>query len=126
MSSALPFALIAEDNELVAQAMRVLFEASGFRVGALARVGEIIAAARAEPVDLLLLDLGLADGDGFDVLAGLRSHSAMPRAVVALTGQDDPDIAARCRAEGCAEVLVKPVPIRELVRLSLALIGADH
>ena len=34
---------------------------------------------------------------------------------VALTGHDDTETAERCRAAGCADVLVKPVPARELI-----------
>jgi CheY-like chemotaxis protein len=35
---------------------------------------------------------------------------------VALTGRDEAEIVARCLAAGCREVLLKPVPVRELVR----------
>ena len=74
-----------------------------------------VAVATAEPVDLLLLDLGLADGDGLEVLAQLRAHDAMPRTSVALTGRDEPEIVARCKAMGCTDVLLKPVPARTLL-----------
>jgi DNA-binding response OmpR family regulator len=107
--------LVAEDNDLVAGAMRVLFEETGHRVTTTPSVAATVAAATAEPVDLLLLDLGLADGDGLDVLRELKSRGAMPRVSVALTGRDDPQIVARCRELGCREVLLKPVPARELL-----------
>jgi len=70
----------------------------------------------ADPVDLLLLDLGLADGDGLLVLEQLRARGAMPRVSAALTGRDEPEIVARCLAAGCREVLLKPVPARTLLR----------
>lgn len=114
----MPHVLVAEDNALVCGAMRVLFEETGHRVTTAGRVAEIVQIASREPVDLLLLDLGLADGDGFDVLDQLQALRAMPRNTVALTGRDEPTIAARCRAAGCRDVLLKPVPTRELLRLT--------
>jgi DNA-binding response OmpR family regulator len=106
---------VAEDNELVTAAMRVLFEETGHRVSTAPTIVATVSVAAADPVDLLLLDLGLADGDGLEVLAQLKERGAMPRVAVALTGRDEPEIVARCRAMGCAEVLLKPVPARELL-----------
>jgi len=108
--------LVAEDNALVGGAMRLLFEESGFRVTLADSVASTVAAAAADEVDVLLLDLGLPDGDGLTALTELRALGALPRVTVALTGRDAPDVAARCIAAGCAAVLVKPVPVRELVR----------
>jgi DNA-binding response OmpR family regulator len=110
-----PHVLVAEDNELVSNAMRVLFEETGHRVSTAATISNTVSVAAADPVDLLLLDLGLADGDGLDVLAQLKQRGAMPRVAVALTGRDEPQIVARCREMGCADVLLKPVPARELL-----------
>lgn len=107
--------MVAEDNTLVAGAMRLLFEESGFRVTTCSTVAETVAAAASDPVDVLLLDLGLPDGSGLAALAELRRLGALPRTVVALTGRDEADVASRCIAAGCAAVLVKPVPVRELI-----------
>jgi CheY-like chemotaxis protein len=80
-------------------------------------VAEAVAAATADPPDVLLLDLTLPDGDGLAVLARLGARGALPRAAVALTGHDDPETRERCLAAGCRAVLLKPVPARELVRM---------
>lgn len=114
----LPHVLVAEDNHLVCDAMRVLFEETGHRVSIAGRVADVVEIALHDPVDLLLLDLGLADGDGLDVLAALRSLNAMPRVSAALTGRSEPALEARCIAAGCTAVLLKPVPARELLRLA--------
>jgi DNA-binding response OmpR family regulator len=111
----MPHVLVAEDNELVSGAMRVLFEETGHRVSTTPTITATVSVASTDPVDLLLLDLGLADGDGLEVLAELAARGAMPRVAVALTGRDEPEIVARCRAMGCADVLLKPVPARELL-----------
>jgi DNA-binding response OmpR family regulator len=107
--------LVAEDNALVAGAMRLLFEESGFRVTTCASVASTVEAAVSDAVDVLLLDLGLADGDGLRALRELRRLGASPRVSVALTGRDEPEVASRCLDAGCAAVLVKPVPARELI-----------
>ena len=114
--TAQPHVLVAEDNELVSAAMRILFEETGHRVTITPSIVATVAAARADPVDLLLLDLGLADGDGLEVLRQLSAAGPMPRGSVALTGRDEPEIVARCKAAGCEEVLLKPVPAKELLR----------
>jgi len=116
--TSLPHVLVAEDNALVAGAMRLLFEETGHRVTTAATIVDVVAAAVADPVDLLLLDLGLSDGDGLDVLPQLEARSALPRVSVALTGRDEPEIIERCRAAGCRDVLLKPVPVGELLRRS--------
>lgn len=120
---ALPHVLLAEDNALVCDAMRVLFEETGHRVTTVPSISATIAAAAAGDVDLLLLDLGLADGDGLEALAALRARDAMPRVVVALTGRDEPSIVAACRAAGCHDVLLKPVPARDLLRMVRGWLG---
>lgn len=96
--------------------MRVLFEETGHRVSVAGHVAEIADIAESDPVDLLLLDLGLADGDGFEVLSLLQSRGVTPRVIVALTGREEPAVVARCLAAGCRAVLLKPVPARELLR----------
>ena len=118
MAPPLPHVLVAEDNQLVCDAMRVLFSETGHRVSIAGHVAEICDIAEGDPVDLLLLDLGLADGDGFEVLEELRARGATPRVIVALTGRDDPSTVARCTEAGCAAVLLKPVPARELLRMA--------
>ena len=114
--TSLPHVLVAEDNELVCDAMRVLFGETGHRVSTAGHVAEILDIAESDPVDLLLLDLGLADGDGFEVLSALRTRGITPKVIVALTGREEPGLSERCLAAGCAAVLLKPVPVRELLR----------
>ena len=108
---------------LVCDAMRVLFSETGHRVSTAGHVAEILDIVESDPVDLLLLDLGLADGDGFEVLDAMRSQGHWPRVVVALTGRDEPEVVARCISAGCVAVLLKPVPARELLRQAAEWLG---
>ena len=107
--------LLVEDNALVTDALTILLESGGHTVRIAASVAEAVARGREAPVDILLLDLTLPDGDGLDALRQLREAGAMPTVAVALTGHDDPRIAARAEAAGCRTLLLKPVPTRELM-----------
>ena len=108
--------LIVEDNDLVSGALRVLFEQTGRRVSIAATVADAIAVASADRPDLMLIDLTLPDGSGLTILEALRREQREPKVAVALTGHDDPAITEQCTALGCADVLLKPVPTRELLR----------
>ena len=96
-------------------ALRVLFEETGHDVSVATSIREAVDAATAQAVDVMLLDLTLPDGDGLTVLTKLRESAHEPRVTAALTGHAEPEIAARCTAAGCRAVLVKPVPIGELL-----------
>ncbi len=108
--------LLVDDSPLVTEALGILLVETGHRVATAASVREAVAAARAEPPDVLLLDLTLPDGDGLEVLRLLSAEGRAPRATVALTGHDDPVTEARCLAAGCRAVLGKPVPAATLLR----------
>jgi DNA-binding response OmpR family regulator len=108
--------LVVEDNVDVGDAFRVLFESTGRRVSVAQTVADALGVARKEAVDLMLLDLTLPDGSGLEILEELGDSTDRPRVTVALTGRDEPQIVKRCYDLGCAAVLVKPVPARELLR----------
>jgi two-component system KDP operon response regulator KdpE len=107
--------LLVEDSELVADALHTLLEALGHSVRVAPSVRLAVAACEAEVPDIMLLDLGLPDGHGLEVLEQVKARGALPRVVAAMTGDDDPAMKSRCLAAGCREVLVKPVGARELM-----------
>jgi CheY-like chemotaxis protein len=109
--------LIVEDSPLITDALSVLFTSAGYEVDAASSVAEAIERGTAAPVDVMLLDLTLPDGNGLEVLDALRSRSSLPRSTLAMTGHNDAGSRRRCLDAGCAEVLLKPVPIAELLRL---------
>lgn len=108
--------LIVEDSPLVTDAYRILIEAAGYEVDAAASVAEAIERATAVPVDLMLLDLTLPDGNGLEILKALGERGSLPRSTLAMTGHKDAASRTRCLEAGCADVLLKPVPISELLR----------
>ena len=107
--------LLVEDSALVTDALTVLLESAGHAVHVAATAAEAVARGIATRPQLMLLDLTLPDGNGLDVLARLRDLGAEPAITVALTGHDDRAVRARCLAAGCRDVLLKPVPARELL-----------
>jgi DNA-binding response OmpR family regulator len=111
-----PLVLIVDDSPHVTGPLRILFEETGRRVSLASSVAEAVEACESERPDLMLLDVTLPDGDGLDVLAQLAGTESAPTVTVALTGHDDEETVLRCRAAGCREVLLKPVPVRELLR----------
>ena len=106
-----PHILLVEDNALVVGALRLLLEETGHRVSDASTVTGAARTMRADPPDLVLLDLTLTDEDGLSLLALLQAPRPV---VVALTGHDDPETRTRCLAAGCRDVLVKPIRSREL------------
>ena len=108
--------LIVDDSSLVTDAFEILFEGAGYEVTSARTVAEAIATGKGTTIDLLLLDLNLPDGNGLDVLDALRGTDGLPRATLAMTGHNDAESRRRCLEAGCTDVLLKPVPIRELLR----------
>ena len=109
--------LIVEDSAIVASALRVLFEESGYDVDVASTVKGAIAAATEHTPDVMLLDLTLPDGNGLTILQRLRDDGRAPRGTIAVTGHDDDELRERCIDAGCADVLLKPVPIARLAAL---------
>lgn len=115
--------LIVEDSADVAEAMQLVMESAGHAVTTAHNVKEAVEAGMSTPVDVMLLDLTLPDGDGLDVLRRLELTNHLPHHTIALTGRDEDGVRERCLAIGCGEVMIKPVPIRVLLSRVNELIG---
>jgi DNA-binding response OmpR family regulator len=102
--------LIVEDDEAIAAPLARGLEREGFGV---TRVTTGAAALRAEGHDLVLLDLGMPDMDGFTICRELRSRSEVPIIVVTARG-DETDRVVGLQL-GADDYLVKPFGFRELV-----------
>ena len=109
--------LVVEDSVLISGALKVLLESSGYDVTVAGTAAEALDAGIESPPDVLLLDLILPDADGLWVMQELFSREIRPAVKLAMTGYDDDATRQRCIAAGCDDVLVKPVPIREILRV---------
>ena len=97
-----------------------MLEDTGYKVSIAESVKEMLACAEGEKIDLMLLDLTLPDGNGLDALEELTERGARPRIILTMTGDDQPATRKRCLEAGCADVLIKPVSIKELRRIIAA------
>ncbi|MFZ9886194.1 MAG: response regulator [Myxococcota bacterium] len=109
--------LIVEDNEDVATSLQMLLELSGYAVLVSRSGRQGIALAQTESPAAILLDLGLPDMSGHDVLRELRaSPDTRPIRIIALTGTDL-DETELPTGESFDHHLLKPPDVDELLRL---------
>lgn len=109
--------LLVEDSAMISGALRVLLEAGGFDVTVASTAAEASAWSGADSPDVMLLDIGLADADGLTVIQALDARGLKPVVTYAMTGHGDSATHDRCIAAGCDGVLLKPVPVRLLLRI---------
>ncbi len=118
--------LIAEDEERIASFVRKGLSANGFTTTVVADGRGAVDHASSGGFDLLVLDLGLPDMDGFTVLRTLRAaHVAIP--VIILTARDSVRDTVAGLEGGADDYVTKPFRFEELLaRVRLRLRGADH
>lgn len=102
--------LVVEDDSAIAEPLAVGLRREGFEVSCVS-TGE--AALAAPPADLVLLDLGLPDGHGFEVCRRMRARSSVP--IIILTARDDEIDRVTGLELGADDYVVKPFGFRELV-----------
>lgn len=117
--------LVVDDDAVLGRALTVNLQARGYDVECLATGRAALAAAAARAPDAVILDLGLPDLDGMEVLAGLRCWTDLPVLVLsARAGQ--PDTVAALDA-GADDMVTKPFGMDELLaRLRAALRRASR
>lgn len=115
--------LIDDEPDLVAMS-RAYLERDGFRVLEALDAKSGVAAMRREPVDLVVLDLGLPDGNGLDLLRALRSTSQVP--VIIVTGRSEETDRVVGLELGADDYLVKPFSQRELAARIRAVLRRVH
>ena len=106
--------LLEDDDLLRDRILAPKLRQFGFEVTATGSAAELHAVVKKGAPDIFLLDLGLPDGDGFEVARSLRS--AVPQAgIIILTGRSDNVDRVRGLFEGADAYLTKPVEIDVLV-----------
>ncbi len=107
---------MVEDNADVTDAMRILFEQSGYRVSAASSIAEAVQIGVHDTPQLVLLDVSLGkQEDGLEILSRWRECGVNVPHVLALTGHADVATRERCAAAGCEDVLLKPVTTSDLL-----------
>ena len=105
--------LVVEDHADTARTLTRLLSRAGFAVVAVTDVASAVATAGHESFDVLISDLGLPDGTGYEILSRLGAARTMPGIAMSGYGMDE-DI-RRSREAGFAEHLVKPIEIPQLI-----------
>ncbi|MGY6030408.1 two-component system response regulator KdpE [Phytobacter sp. AG2a] len=112
--------LIVEDEQAIRRFLRSALEAEGLRVFEAETLQRGLIEAATRKPDLVILDLGLPDGDGIDFIRDLRQWSQMPVIVLSARTEESDKIAAL--DAGADDYLSKPFGIGELqARLRVAL-----
>jgi two-component system phosphate regulon response regulator PhoB len=120
--------LLAEDDPDIRHLVTYKLTRSGFDVVEVADGRAALAAARADPPDLVLLDLRMPHLSGLEVCRELRAGSrtaAVP--IIILSARSRPQDVEQAFAAGATDYVVKPFSPRELVRrVESVLAGAHH
>jgi two-component system, OmpR family, KDP operon response regulator KdpE len=105
--------LVVDDEIQIRRFLRTGFELDGFQVQEAETGSEALRAATLKPSDLVILDLGLPDMDGADVLERLRAWSSVPLIVLSVRGSEDEKV--RLLELGADDYMVKPFGMAELL-----------
>jgi len=115
-----PLVLVVEDEPQMRRFLRASLGAEGYRVLEAWSVADGVRQVTAEHPDAVLLDLGLPDGDGLELVRRVREWSSVPVIVVSARGREEEKVAAL--DAGADDYLPKPFGTKELLaRLRVAL-----
>lgn len=119
MSTA-PLVLLIEDEPPMRRFLRAALGNQSYQLIEAATAREGLAQAAGRNPSLILLDLGLPDGDGLEVTRELRAWSTTPIIVISARGQEEDKVAAL--DAGADDYLTKPFGVEELLaRMRVAL-----
>ncbi|WP_110643149.1 response regulator transcription factor [Salinicola sp. CPA57] len=105
--------LLVEDDPLLGDGIRTALIREGYVVDWLMKGRDALEAVRVEPFSLVVLDLGLPDIDGLEVLKGIRRHYPLP--VLILTARDAVDQRIMGLDAGADDYVLKPFDLQELL-----------
>jgi len=112
--------LLIEDEQEIRRFLRVSLESHGYRLLEAATGKEGLMHAASQPPDLVILDLGLPDLDGMEIIRRIRQWSQVPIIILSARGREEEKVAAL--DAGADDYLTKPFGVGELLaRLRVAL-----
>ncbi len=105
--------LVVDDEPQIHTFIRISLVAEGYQYSGAQTVESAWQAFVKQQPDVVILDLGLPDGDGLELLQRIRQHSQVP--VLILTARDEEEEKIRLLEGGANDYLSKPFGIRELM-----------
>lgn len=120
MTSAVPRVLVVDDEAQIRKFLDIGLRAEGYEVLLAGNAADGLALAATRSPDLVILDIGLPDREGHDVLAELRQWSQVP--VVMLSVRDAESEKVRALDAGANDYVTKPFGIQELMARLRALL----
>src|SRR5512134_1848294 len=113
MTDAAPTALLLEDEPEIRRFLRTTMESEGWKVVEAGTMKQGLIDAGTRKPDLVILDLGLPDGDGIDFIRAVRGWSSMP--VIVLSARVDEAAKIAALDAGADDYLTKPFGVGELL-----------
>ena len=104
--------LVVDDEPQIRRFLRTSLAAQDYEVLEAENGQEALDRARQHKPDLMILDLGLPDIDGIEVITRLRGQSAMP--IIVLSSRDDEQIKVKALDLGADDYITKPFGMEEL------------
>ncbi len=105
--------LVIDDEPQIVRALRINLRVRQYEVHAAATAGEALELAAKHPPDLVILDLGLPDMDGVEVIHGLRGWTEAP--IIVLSGRTDSTDKVEALDAGADDYVTKPFGMDELL-----------
>jgi DNA-binding response OmpR family regulator len=107
--------LLVEDDPDLRECLRLFLEDSGLRVVEAESGNQAFDALKSEPVDLVLSDVRMPDGDGMQLLQRIRAEVDNPPPTILMTGFADLE-RPRALAAGARDLIRKPFDPVQLLR----------
>jgi len=108
-----PHVLLVDDERQIHRFLRPMLDAAGYEAGGAETAADALRLAAALSPALILLDLGLPDMDGQDLLRRLREFCAAP--IIVLSARDRPQEKIRALDAGASDYVEKPFDVGELL-----------
>ena len=119
-----PLVLLVEDERSIADPFSHALQRAGFRTSVASTAAEALALAGASRPDVILLDLGLPDGDGRDVCRRIRRDSQVPIIMVTASGTVTDRVVGL--ELGADDYVVKPFSTGEVIARIRAVLRRGH
>ena len=113
MSDPSPVAVLIEDERQIRRFVRAALESEGWSVHESYTLKQGLVEAGTRKPDLVIVDLGLPDGDGVDLIRDLRTWSGVP--VIVLSARSDEADKVEALDAGADDYLTKPFGVAELL-----------